>query len=210
MLLGIKARAEHAALPGPPLSPLSRTTRTPATKSSILLSASSGNAHIRMFWSQHSPVAPSVEAARNRSPRGSGLLAGPNGPHAQSRPATSGLSPARPATRPDHTRRPRRHRRPRHRRRLPPRRPPPAGDGTIVRLKTASRAGAYRQIVVAIERAAAATSGPPAADPPVVRGASSTMVRQTCTWRTGISGQPRPGEPRPGRWAAGPCLVFHR
>ena len=30
------------------------------------LSASSSNTHIRMFWSQHSPVAPSAEAARNR------------------------------------------------------------------------------------------------------------------------------------------------
>jgi hypothetical protein len=58
------SRARCAA--GPPLSPLSRTTRTPATKSSIRLSASSGNAHIGMFWSQHSPVAPSVEAARNQ------------------------------------------------------------------------------------------------------------------------------------------------
>jgi hypothetical protein len=45
---------------------LNRTTRTPVTKSPIRLSASSGSAHIKMFWSQHSPVAPSAEAARNR------------------------------------------------------------------------------------------------------------------------------------------------
>jgi hypothetical protein len=58
------SRARRAA--GPPPSPLNRTTRTPAAKSPIRLSASSGNAHIKMFWSQHSPVAPSAEAVRNR------------------------------------------------------------------------------------------------------------------------------------------------
>ncbi len=44
-------------------------TRSRRTMSRCLdrLSASSSNTHIRMFWSQHSPVAPSAEAARNHS-----------------------------------------------------------------------------------------------------------------------------------------------
>jgi len=69
ILLEIKARAEHAALPSCCRASSITVEPNNADAGDQVINPAlrfSGNSHITMFWSQHSPVAPSAEAARNR------------------------------------------------------------------------------------------------------------------------------------------------